>query len=215
MKNLFLEGPSGCGKTSLIISALGSDIRRAGGFATVRLKQQDGTLAGFRVIRASQMQSPDELYRDGTENVFLRFEPDAFTQTKHSCSEPEGSSPRRRVERNEQTFIQFATRVLNESSNAPYLVMDEFGGLELTDAVFADLLKNAIASDTPIIGVIKSRANALKMQKNVGLGGDFSETYDAFRDYVEKTDSVIVNPAECGSEQVLQLIETWKRDNLS
>ena len=45
-RRLLLTGPIGCGKSTLIINALGSAIRDAGGFLTLRVIE-DGRLAGF------------------------------------------------------------------------------------------------------------------------------------------------------------------------
>ena len=64
MKRLILMGPIGCGKSTMIQTALGHDISRAGGFLTVR--KLDGTqLLGFDLTSPA---APQQGHR------FLNFE---------------------------------------------------------------------------------------------------------------------------------------------
>lgn len=219
MKNLLLEGFPGTGKTSLILKLLGERITRAGGFSTVRLHYPDGTVAGYRVKRACDMACPDEDYRDDLENVFLRFLPDGRVK-------------------DEQVFIRFATQALNDgadgagspapshgaagefNSHAPadggrFLLMDEFGGVEIVDSEFCETLRRAISSDTPVIGVLKSRRNSEKMSQNFSLGDDYMRAYDSLRSFIESADSVIVDLQEVGVEKASEMILEWMRENLN
>ena len=64
MKRLILMGPIGCGKSTMIQTALGQDITRAGGFLTIR-KRNGSQLLGFDL---SSPATPQIGYR------FLDFE---------------------------------------------------------------------------------------------------------------------------------------------
>ena len=50
-RRLLLTGPIGCGKSTLIVNALGSAIKHAGGFLTLRVVER-GRLAGFDLAPA-------------------------------------------------------------------------------------------------------------------------------------------------------------------
>lgn len=197
MRNLLLEGFPGTGKTSLILKLLGARITRAGGFSTVRLHYPDGTIAGYRVKRASDMTCPDEDYRDDLKDVFLRFFPDGRVK-------------------DEQVFIRFASRVLVEASwsGIPFILMDEFGGVEIVDSDFCETLRRAISSEVPVIGVLKSRRNSEKMAQNFSLGDEYMRAYDSLRSFIESSDSVIVDLQEVGVEKASEMILTWMRENL-
>ena len=64
MKRLILMGPIGCGKSTMIQTALGQDISRAGGFLTIR-KRNGSQLLGFDL---SSPAAPQQGHR------FLDFE---------------------------------------------------------------------------------------------------------------------------------------------
>lgn len=64
MKRLFLMGPIGCGKSTMIRTALGNDIFRAGGFLTVRITEGQ-KLLGFEL---ASPRTPQQGHR------FLSFE---------------------------------------------------------------------------------------------------------------------------------------------
>ena len=53
MKNLFLTGPVGCGKSTSIAMALGEHLQGAGGFLTVRQKDETGRAVAY------WLQKPD------------------------------------------------------------------------------------------------------------------------------------------------------------
>ncbi|MBP3661157.1 MAG: hypothetical protein J6I89_07180, partial [Oscillospiraceae bacterium] len=51
-RRLFLTGPSGCGKSTMIRQALGARIHQAGGFLTIRDRNENGTVRGFEILSA-------------------------------------------------------------------------------------------------------------------------------------------------------------------
>lgn len=192
MKNLFFEGRSESGKTSLILKGLGEDIRRAGGFCTMRLRYPDGRIAGYRAIEAARMTGPDEEYKDNSDNVFIIFLPD------------------RRI-LDESVFTRFASKVLEEADKKPFTVMDEFGGIEVADREFVRMVCRTVASGVPVIGVIKTRQSALHLFQSRGTAKNCIENYDALRSFIEGTDSVIVNIDEIGLEEASKLVKEWKK----
>ena len=51
MKNLFLTGAVGCGKSTSIARALGENLSRAGGFLTVRQRNEEGRAVAYWLKR--------------------------------------------------------------------------------------------------------------------------------------------------------------------
>lgn len=194
MKNLFLEGPSRIGKTGLILDMLGEKICEAGGFSTVRLRYPDRSIAGYRVKEPSTMTSPDEDYREGLTNVFMHFTPD-----------------RRFID--ETVFVRFAGAALSEAGSHRFLVMDEFGGVELVDRSFTDALKSVIVSDRPVIGVIKNREHAVRLMEKAGTGAGLLSLYDPLRGFIESSDSMILNMQDAGASAAALLIRKWMEEN--
>lgn len=62
-KNLFFTGPIGCGKSTTIITALGNQLEKSGGFLTLRTRSEDGRAVSF------SLSSTD----GNEEKVFLDF----------------------------------------------------------------------------------------------------------------------------------------------
>ena len=67
MKNLFLTGPVGCGKSTSIATALADALPKAGGFLTVRQKDEEGRAIAY------WLQRPDG--RDGQVIIQYRQKP--------------------------------------------------------------------------------------------------------------------------------------------
>lgn len=195
MKNLFLEGNSGTGKTTLILDSLGKRMEYAGGFSVARLHEDNGRCAGFRVRRAQGVKAADEPVDDDSEGIFIRFLPE-------------------KGYRDTSTFTSLAGKYLEESRDSRFILLDEFGGMELKDSEFVGKLRRVVASDTPCIGVIKSRENALHMMKCMPDREDFEREYDELREYMEKeTNTLIFRLTANNKEEAEKLIAEWMETN--
>lgn len=196
MKNLFFEGPSGCGKTSLILSKLGRELLiGAGGYLTVRLHNEDGSRAGFRVIRACEAVSPDELLTAECANVFIRI----TSEGRHA----------------EYTvFSDFVHKVLKEREKVPFLLLDELGGIELMDRTFTEKLIEIMQGPIPVIGVLKSRNNAVHMAEKLSLGEEYMSAYETFRKQVsEDAFTEIIDMQKETVAEARKFIDKWLADN--
>ncbi|HWP79847.1 MAG TPA: nucleoside-triphosphatase [Candidatus Acidoferrum sp.] len=144
---LFLTGPVGCGKTTMLRTALGEAVGRAGGFVTERIYDGDGAPAGFELMRTAELAKAPAL-RCGRR--FLSFG---------------GGAPRH----DDSVFTEYAVKILRESAAAPFAVLDEFGGFELTLPDFEAALYDFLASGLPTIGVLKAIPSAKKLGERLGL----------------------------------------------
>lgn len=197
MKNLFLEGPSGCGKTTLLLDALGPDrLATAGGYLTVRLHNADGSRAGFRVIRACEATSADEQISDDTSDIFIRIT-------------PQGRSS------DEAVFTSFAAAELRTAEAKAFMLMDEFGGIELLNSEFYLTLQKVLKSPIPTIGVLKCPENAKRMAGNLAMGSDYPALYEQFRAFIiNETDSRIVDTTDLSRSETAQIVSEWMKKNL-
>ena len=104
-KKLFLTGPDRCGKSDMIREELGEAVRYAGGFITVRRRDEQGNVLGFDLTAADG---------SGGREPFLDLS---------------GKRPVTRLE----VFSQMGTRLLDQAEHRSYAVLDELGGVELLD----------------------------------------------------------------------------------
>ena len=111
-KKLFLTGPDRCGKSDMIREELGEAVRYAGGFITVRRRDEQGNVLGFDLTAADG---------SGGREPFLDLS---------------GKRPVTRLE----VFSQMGTRLLDQAEHRSYAVLDELGGVELLDASFVRAL---------------------------------------------------------------------------
>ena len=102
---LFLTGPSGIGKSTMISRELGECIRRAGGFLTVRDRNEEGRVTGFDIYSADGY-GPRDRFLDMT-----------------------GERPRMDLE----VFSGVGLDYLRRAGERPFAVLDEIGGVELLD----------------------------------------------------------------------------------
>ena len=102
---LFLTGPSGCGKSTMIRRELGDQIRQAGGFLTLRERDESGRVCGF-VICSADGYGPGDRFLDMT-----------------------GEQPRIDLE----IFSGVGVDYLRRTKDRSFAVLDEIGGVELLD----------------------------------------------------------------------------------
>ncbi len=156
-RRLILSGPIGCGKSTLIKNAVCDRAARAGGFITVRARE-NGELRGFDLMPARALVCPGQEARR-----FLDF--------GESGAKRDGS-----------VFSDYAAVLLSQARTAPFAVVDEFGGWELMIPEFREALEAFLRSDTPCVGVLKSLAAAEELDRRIGLGGEYLAAARALRE---------------------------------
>ena len=138
---LFLTGPSGCGKSTMIRRELGDQIRQAGGFLTLRERDESGRVCGF-VIRSADGYGPRDRFLDMT-----------------------GEQPRIDLE----VFDRVGLEYLRQAQERSFAVLDEIGGVELLNDRFMDELARYLSGSHPCIGVMKGAGPAGKLVEMMGL----------------------------------------------
>lgn len=205
MKNLLLEGRPGVGKSTLILETLGTKLGDAGGFRTVRLLNEEGQRVGFAVEPVHVNAKPEKRFDGDMSNVFIFFggAPDESLQVFPA------SRPLVDVDK----FVGLALATLENSSR--FLVMDEFGGVELENDIFTVKAKEALAGDRPVIGVIKSRRNAQHATKGLSSNEGLMGKYEDFRGFIEEeTDTEIIALTDDNRGEVQTAIKNWVAQNL-
>lgn len=193
MKNLLIEGYSGVGKTTLILESLGCLRTRAGGFVTVRMTDERGSTVGFAVEPFSDRTEAKRAFTGDMSCVFIYFADE--------------------VQVDIGKFAACAGRSL-ESADPEFFVMDEFGGVELKDEAFTEKVLEVLEHGRPVIGVIKSLANAEHAARGLAPDGEFMARYEKLRRYIEtRTDTEILTLTDNNREDVSREIDCWMRTN--
>lgn len=138
---LFLTGPSGCGKSNMIRRELGELVHRAGGFTTVRDRDENGTVRGFEIMSADGY-GPRDRFLDLT-----------------------GAEPWIDLE----IFTGVGVDYLHRAGERSFAVLDEIGGVELLNESFMDELARYLRGSQPCIGVMKGAGPAGKLVEMMGL----------------------------------------------
>ena len=180
-KKLFLTGPDRSGKSELIHNALGEQIRRAGGFVTIRERDEKGNVKSFDLVPADRSGNPER---------FLEFV---------------NGKPVSRLE----VFSQTGTRLLQQAESRPFAVMDELGGVELLDDGFVRALAQFLKSDTPCIGVLKG-PGAGKTVGVMGLNLRYELARRVLLEHLLKdADVMVVRTSGLGDEKAEALVQEW------
>lgn len=180
VKNLFFTGNIGCGKSTAIAAVLGSRMAQAGGFLTVRQRDEAGRAAAF------WLQRPD-----GTQKqCFLRHAGEA------SAVYPE-------------VFDTWGVALLREARHCDFVVLDEIGGFELLSDPFLEALMELLQSDTPCIGVMKGEGPAGKMIEKLGMGETYIRRAAGLRQWMQSDTRTILRDFSRSDPQTLGLAEDW------
>ena len=138
---LFITGPSGCGKSSMIRRELGELVHRAGGFTTVRQRDESGRVIGFEICSADGY---------GPRDRFLDLS---------------GEQPRIDLE----IFSGVGREYLRRASERQFALLDEVGGVELLNDRFMNEFARYLQGSQPCIGVMKGSGPAGKLVEMMGL----------------------------------------------
>lgn len=161
-RHLFLTGPAFCGKSYLIREKLGKRLQAAGGFCTELSTDDSGALLGCSMLPAAMAGGAE-----GYEKVLFldmrRFPP------SHDS----------------EVFRGLGVRLLDEAAWYPFAVLDEIGGIDLIIPQFRMGLDSLLASDLPILGVVKTREEAELMRESLGPGERFRAFSERLHEQLE------------------------------
>lgn len=182
MKNLFLTGPIGCGKSTSIAAALGPQLEKAGGFLTVRQKDDTGRAVAYR------LQRPDG--RDGQIIIDYSAKPYAMHM---------------------EVFEEIAIRLPEEAKQHDFIILDEIGGFEVLSDCFMDALIPLLQSDIPCIGVMKGVSPASKMIQKLGLGEEYIRRAEELRRWMRQDENTLLYECCQFDLEGLRLAQQWKK----
>ena len=180
MKNLFLTGPIGSGKSTSIATALGDNLPKAGGFLTVRQRDDSGKAVAYYI------QRPDGSCREMIINYFQK----PYTMYM-------------------DVFDTFGVQLLEEAKQYPYVVLDEIGGFEVLCESFMAALMSLLESDVPCIGVMKGAAPASKMIQKLGLGDAYVQKAEQLRQWMRQDENTQLYECGQFDPEGLRLAQAW------
>jgi len=179
-KNLFLTGPIGCGKSTSIAAALGENLDKAGGFLTVRQKDDTGRAVAYWLRRP-----------DGSDGQII-IDYSAKPYTMHM-----------------EVFEHFAAALLDEATQYDFVILDEIGGFEVLSDVFVSALRKVLESDIPCIGVMKGAAPASKMIQKLGLGEAYVQRAEELRQWMRQDENTLLYECGQFDPEGLGLAQEW------
>ena len=180
MKNLFLTGPVGCGKSTSIASALGELLPKAGGFLTVRQRDETGRAVAY------WLQKPDG------SNGQIIIDYSAKPYTMHL-----------------EVFEDLGVRLLEEAKQFDFVILDEIGGFEVLSDAFLEVLQKLLYSNIPCIGVMKGEGPASKMIQKLGLGEVYLQRAESLRQWMRDDDNTLLYECAQFDPEGLRLAGEW------
>ena len=189
-RHLFLSGPAFCGKSRLIREQLGVLLQCAGGFCTGLDRDEEGSVLGCSLMPAAMAGGVEGLEKE-------RFLDMRSFPPLHDC----------------EVFRELGVRLLKEAEWYPFAVLDEIGGIDVIIPQFRISLDALLASELPLLGVVKSREDSEQMRRILGPG----ERYTAFSERLWKmlesdSDTGIIEIREDAEREASGPVAAWVRE---
>ena len=179
---LFLTGPSGCGKSTMIRRELGDLVHRAGGFVTVRDRDENGDIQSFEILSADGY-GPGDRFLDQV-----------------------GEEPRIDLE----VFSGVGVDYLRRARERRFAVLDEIGGVELLNDRFVDELVRYFRDGHPCIGVMKGAGSAGKLVEMMGLTVRYELARRALYEHLHNDpDTCLVEMTGRDDENARNAVREW------
>lgn len=179
-RNLFLTGSVGCGKSTSIATALAEKLSGAGGFLTVRQRDESGRAMAYWLQRC-----------DG------------------SCRQCIIDYSTKPYAMHMEVFETFAVELLQQAKQCDYVVLDEIGGFEVLCEPFMKALLALLESDIPCIGVMKGAAPASKMIQKLGLGEAYVQKAESLRQWMRQDANTLLYECAQFDPEGLKLAQEW------
>lgn len=179
---LFLTGPSGCGKSTMIREGLGERLHHAGGFLTIRARDENGTVRGFDIFSADGY---------GPRDRFLDL----------TAEQP-------RIDLN--VFDQAGLDYLHRAPERSFAVLDEIGGVELLNEEFMNELARYLRGTHPCIGVMKGPGPAGKLVEMMGLTVRYELARRALYEYLRNDpNTLLLEISGRDDRRALDAVREW------
>ena len=181
-RRLFLTGPAETGKSEMIQKVLGDRIGQAGGFITVRERDEQGIVRSYSLVAADG---------SGQQGTFLEI--------------INGKSVTHL-----EVFSQLGATLVQRAQNKPFAVLDELGGAEVLDDGFMEALVRLIKSKTPCIGVVKRHATGGRTVGEMGLSVRYTLARRVLQEYMSRdSDTMVVETSGMDDAEIMALIRQW------
>jgi nucleoside-triphosphatase len=92
------------------------------------------------------------------------------------------------------------------------VILDEIGGMELLCPEFTAALDALLASDVPILGVLKGEGPASAMIRRLGLTEEYEKTANALQKRLTEDENTLVYQCSQFDPQALTLAEQWVKE---
>ncbi len=185
-RHLFLSGPAFCGKSRLIRERLGTRLQAAGGFCTELSASEDGGFGCW--LMPAAMAGGAEGYE---KELFLDLR---FSPPSHDS----------------EVFRQTGVRLLEEAVWYPFAVLDEIGGIDLIIPQFRIALDSLLASELPILGVLKTREESENLRRLLGPGERFRAFSDRLHTALERDgDTEIISIGSDADSEAAEAVADW------
>ena len=179
---LFLTGPSGCGKSSMIYRELGELSHRAGGFRTIRQRDESGRIVAFEICSADGYGPRDRFLDLTGEEAWIDLE----------------------------IFDRVGVDYLRRATERRFAVLDEVGGVELLNERFMDEFARYLQGSQPCIGVVKGPGPAGKLVEMMGLSVRYELARRALHEYLRfESDTLLVELTDAEDENALNAVREW------
>ena len=186
-RHLFLSGPAFCGKSRLIREILGTRLQSAGGFCTELSLSEEGGVLGCALMPAAAA--------GGVEG----FEKELFLDLRQFP--PDHDS---------EVFRQSGVRYLEEAQWYPFAVLDEIGGIDLIIPQFRTALDAVLASELPILGVVKGEEEAEQLRQLLGPGRRFSSFSESLLKRLRSDpDTAVLRIEEDAEKEAGEAVSAW------
>ncbi len=186
-RHLFLSGPAFCGKSRLIREMLGNRLQSAGGFCTELTSSEEGGLFGCSLMAAAAA--------GGAQG----YEKELFLDLR---SFPPGHDS--------EVFRGSGVRFLEEAGWYPFAVLDEIGGIDLIIPQFRAALEELLASELPVLGVVKGAEEAEQLRQLLGPGQRFSAFSESLlRELRADPDTEVLRISGDAAEEAGEAVLAW------
>lgn len=180
MKNLFLTGPIGSGKSTSIAQALGEHLTEAGGFLTVRQRDETGRAVAY------WLQRPD----GSDAQVIIDYSAEPYSMHM-------------------DVFENLGVQLVQEARQFDFVVLDEIGGFEVLSDAFMEALMQLLNSGIPCIGVMKGEGPAGRMIRNLGLGDAYVQRAQQLRQWMHQDANTLLYECGQFDPEGLRLAREW------
>jgi nucleoside-triphosphatase len=201
-KNLFLEGNAGVGKSRLIQEILLPYLPRVGGFFVQRIFIGDRYVA-FKL-------NPVEEAKEYQLNKYVTSLHEVDNLFLYSDNQGKWY-------RNPEVFENSGIAYLKKSmvEKKDLILLDELGGIELNCTAFMKVVLEVLDGDIPVLGVLKSRRNAEKLEVKLADKNESVESRVSFFNCIKSHRQLeLLNVTEKNYKEINTRVKAFVEESL-